>query len=672
MRPTQTTEDDTDILHRERIRAQVRVLLTEPDAPLTDDDHLIELGLDSLQLMRLVSQWRKAGAGVSFAQLMERPFLREWWPLLTRPSIPVTTPEPSAPKREVADVQHAYWIGRGDEQVLGSVGCHAYLELDGHEIDPSRLEQAWVRLSFHHRMLRARFDDQGQQSIADVPADAICRVHVQDIRECPQEAVEQALLAIRERLSHRRLRVEDGEVAGLSLSLLPNGATRLHLDIDLLVADVQSLHIILRDLAALYAHGTEPPAPADWHFGEYLDRQTIQRADAIIDAQRYWRERLPTLPGAPELPLYCAPETLASPHFVRRSHRLPAASWRQIQQYAAAARVTPAMVLATAYAEVLAAWSASPRFLLNLPLFDRHGDTPGLDDVVADFTNLLLLAVDCREPMPFAERARTLQTQFHADVAHSAWSGVRIQRELAQRGDGERSFAPVVFACNLGTPLLDDCTRRSLGELAYMISQTPQVWLDHQVYEMDGDVLLAWDAVEALFPDGVIEAMFGAYIGLLNRLAGDASVWQEPIPALLPSSQRVVREGVNVTDTPFTPRTLHQPVFAQAASHPERTALIDGKNGDVLNYGSLAHRALQVAALLHEHGVQPGDPVAVVLPRGIDQRVRRTRRRCVLRTSRHCATRSTTGTHLSTSRCAACTDRRDTCAIFQCAFRHHD
>jgi len=625
MRPTQAAEDDTDILHPERIREQVRMLLTEPDAPLTDDDHLIELGLDSLQLMRLVSQWRKTGARVSFAQLMEHPVLREWWPLLTRPSTPVTTPEPPTPKREVAapfaltDVQHAYWIGRGDEQVLGGVGCHAYLELDRREVDPSRLEQAWVRLLSHHRMLRARFDDQGQQSIADVPADAICRVHVQDIRAYSQEAVGQALLAIRERLSHRRLRVEDGEVAGLSLSLLPNGATRLHLDIDLLVADVQSLHIILRDLAALYVYGTEPRAPADWHFSEYLDRQAIQRTDALINAQRYWNERLPLLPGAPELPLRCAPETLTTPRFVRRSHRLSAASWRQIQQHAAAARVTPAMVLATAYAEVLAAWSASPRFLLNLPLFDRHGDTPGLDDVVADFTNLLLLAADCREPMPFAERARTLQTQFHADVAYSAWSGVRIQRELAQRGDGERSFAPVVFACNLGTPLIDHCTRQSLGELAYMISQTPQVWLDHQVYEMDGEVLLAWDAVEALFPDGLIEAMFGAYIGLLNRLAGDASAWQEPIPALLPSSQRVVREGVNATDMLFTPRTLHQPVFAQAASHPERTALIDGKNGDVLNYGSLAHRALQVAALLREHGVQPGEPVAVMLPRGIDQ-----------------------------------------------------
>ncbi|MGE8655509.1 MAG: amino acid adenylation domain-containing protein [Achromobacter sp.] len=617
---------DTHVLHPERIRAQVRALLTEPDTPLADDDHLIELGLDSLQLMRLVNQWRKAGADVSFAQLIERPHLREWWPLLARPvahkgasDTPPPLAESIAAPFALTDVQHAYWIGRGDEQVLGGVGCHAYLELDGREVDPFRLEHAWMRLLDHHRMLRARFDQQGRQLIADAPADTIRRVHVQDLRECSQEAVEQALLAIRERLSHRRLRVEEGEVAALSLSLLPNGATRLHLDIDLLVADVQSLHIIFRDLAALYARGAEPRAPADWHFGDHLDTQAIRQTDSLARAQAYWRKRLPALPGAPALPLRCSPETLATPRFERRCHRLPAAQWTRIQQHAAAARVTPAMVLATAYTEVLAAWSALPHFLLNLPLFDRHGDTPGLDDVVADFTNLLLLEVDCRESIPFAARVRALQAQFHADVAHSDWSGIRIQRELAQRGDGERSFAPVVFACNLGTPLLDACTRQSLGELGYMISQTPQVWLDHQVYEMDGDVLLAWDAVDALFPDGLIEAMFGAYIGLLENLAGDACTWQEFVPALIPPAQRAIREAVNATDAPLTPRTLHQPIFAHAASHPESTALIDGTNGHVIDYGTLAHRALQVAALLCECGVQPGEPVAVTQPRGIDQ-----------------------------------------------------
>jgi len=617
--------DADDILAPLQVRAQVQALLTEPDAVPGDDEHLIELGLDSLQLMRLVNQWRKAGAAVSFAQLIERPWLGAWWPLLVRttPAAPKATEAPpvrdDAAPFALTDVQHAYWIGRGDEQMLGGVGCHAYLELDGSRIDPSRLQQAWSRLLQHHGMLRARFDGQGQKSITALPTDTTMTIH--DLRAETREAAERALLDIRERLSHRRLQVEHGEVAGLALSLLSGGTTRLHLDVDLLVADVQSLQIILRDLAALYAHDTAPAAPTCWHFGRHLETQALQDEPALARARDYWHQRLPDLPGAPGLPLRQAPEAIIAPRFSRRSHRLSPDAWSRLRRHTAAAQATPAMALAAAYAEVLAAWSGTLRFLLNLPLFDRHGDTPGLDEVVADFTNLLLLAVDCREPLPFAERVRGLQAQFHADVAHGAYSGVRIQRDLAQRGDGERSFAPVVFACNLGTPLLDEHTRHALGELGHMISQTPQVWLDHQVYEMDGGLLLAWDAVDALFPDGLIDAMFAAYTGLLERLAADADAWHRPLPALLPPAQCAVREAANATDQPIPPRTLHERIFAIAADQPTQPALIDGNSGHVLDYATLAQRALRVAALLRERGVQPGDPVALSLPRGSDAAV---------------------------------------------------
>lgn len=40
-----------------------------------------------------------------------------------------------------------------------------------------------------------------------------------------------------------------GQVAELGISLLPEDKLRMHFDIDLLVADMQSLQIIFRDLA---------------------------------------------------------------------------------------------------------------------------------------------------------------------------------------------------------------------------------------------------------------------------------------------------------------------------------------------------------------------------------------------------------------------------------------
>ncbi|SDJ56575.1 yersiniabactin nonribosomal peptide synthetase, partial [Pseudomonas delhiensis] len=598
-------------LHATLLRQQIRALL--PQGELLDDSaNLIERGLDSLHLMRLVNEWRQAGAQVTFAELIEQPFLEHWLPLLTKTSgipvallpLPRDEPPPQAPFA-LTDVQHAYWIGRGDEQLLGGVGCHAYLEFDGATLQPRCLATAWQEVQQWHGMLRARFDDEGRQQVLERGQS---RLRVQDLRQLDEATVQQALVATRERLSHRRLAVERGEVAGLELSLLPTGACRLHFDIDLLVADVHSLHLILRDLATRYRGEALPEAGRDWYFARYLAVRPAPSASSAL----YWQARLDQLPAGPELPLARPPESIEQVRFSRRQQRLSVEVWTRLREQAARHCVTPAMLLAGCFAQVLGRWSRVPHFLLNLPLFDRQGGQPTLDQVVADFTNLLLLEVDLRKPGTFAEQLKRLQTQFHRDMAHADYSGVQVQRDLAQRHDGQRSFSPVVFACNLGTPLLDPADADVLGRLNYMISQTPQVWLDHQVYEEDGTLLLAWDAQDTLFPEGLLDAMFGTYIDLLHDLQGPAA-WDSPVLPDLPEEQQALRQRVNATQAKIPVRTLLEAPFAIAG---ERLALIDGERR--LSYTALRDGTLRIASYLLEQGIQPGDAVGVCLPRGSD------------------------------------------------------
>lgn len=609
----------------EELRTQIKMLLPAP-VEFDDDQNLIELGLDSLQMMRMVSQWRRAGSSITFAELIASPRLSDWWPLLQK------SPNEASPVKErvkeieksgpeegpfpLTDVQYAYWIGRRDDQPLGGVGCHAYLEIDGTGVEPRRLESAWGQLLAHHAMLRARFLADGRQEVLDAPVIHTLAVH--DLRHCPEDELASELMQIRDRLSHRRLDVEKGEVAGIELSLLPEGRTRLHFDIDLLVADVQSLNIILRDLAAAYARGSKPAAPEDWSFADYLRREASRRAEDKQRAAEYWQERVPTLPAAPDLPLKARPETVTSPVFKRRSYLVNKADWELVQKRAAACQVTPAMVLLTAYAEVLDRWSANSQFLINVPLFDRQTGEAGIEDAVADFTNLLLLAVDCGSRQSFVERVRSVQAQFHQDVAHAAYSGVQLQRDLARVRPGERDFAPVVFACNLGTPLISGECRQALGELVYMISQTPQVWLDFQIYERDGGLLLAWDAVDELFPKGMIERMLAAYAELIEWLAEDHNDWQASPDALWvakPPRQEHDVEGLYPQQT----QCLHASFFELAAANPGQTALIDSRSHTLCSYGDLSDYALRVAAVLIEKGIREGEPVAVTLPRGIEQ-----------------------------------------------------
>ncbi|MCF6526668.1 hypothetical protein, partial [Streptomyces sp. JJ36] len=96
-----------------------------------------------------------------------------------------------------------------------------------------------------------------------------------------------------------------------------------------------------------------------------------------------------------------------------------------------------------------------------------------------------------------------------ADFAHRAFSGVRVLRELARREGAERAVMPVVFTSALGdggTSL--GRAAGAFGELVHTVTQTPQVSLDCQVFEVEGELRVHWGVVEELFPPGLIDTAF--------------------------------------------------------------------------------------------------------------------------------------------------------------------
>ncbi|MCI3275399.1 amino acid adenylation domain-containing protein [Streptomyces cylindrosporus] len=592
------------------------------DTPPGEDDSLIAWGLDSITLMRIAGGWRKRGVKVSFAELAKEPTLRAWRALLDAhvPTPPAPAPAPVSVVPDepfpLAVMQHAYWIGRGDDTNLGSVAAHLYVEFDGTGVEPDRLDTAVRALAARHAMLRARFTDDGRQQI--LPELTRPATTVNDLRELDEETAAAKLEELRQSSSHARLDVAAGEVFSVQLSLLPGGITRLHVDVDMLAADALSYRVLLSDLAALYREpGTALPAIRT-SYPEYLAERAEVRRLSKEQSREWWARRVPELPSAPELPLVPEAERADPTRVTRRHHWLPPAEKQRLTARAHRHGLTPAMAVATAFSEVLAAWSGQPRFLLNVPMFDRRGSHPDVDLLVGDFTSSVLLDVDLTGQVSFTEHARRLQDRMHTDAAHADHSGVEVLRDLS-RHNGEQVLAPVVFtsALNLGE-LFDAGVTGSFGKPVWIISQGPQVLLDAQVTEVDGGLLVNWDVREDAFPAGLIDAMFAAFHGLVTRLGTDDGIWEQPVPALLPPEQSAVRAAVNATAAPRSHRLLHQAFFERAAEHPDAPALLWGAEG-ALSYGELADRALRTAAALRERGTRPGDTVAVSLPKGPDQ-----------------------------------------------------
>ncbi len=622
----------------DEVRAAVAEQLGVSADDLAADADLIQLGLDSIRTMKLAGRWRKKGSGITFAELVAAPTLAQWYRLLAAPQ-PESGPEialpgeSAAPEQSTAGasqsdaaaefepfplgpMQHAYWIGRSDEQELGGVAAHLYVEFDGAGLVPDRLERAVAALTAAHPMLRTRVLPDGTQQTLPAPVRPVFTT--MDLRAESAAAAAAELERIRERMTHQRLDIAAGQMFEVVLSRCPGGRTRLHLDVDMMAGDALSYRILVADLAELY-HGRELP-PQTYSYRRYRTERTVDPVARERDRQ-WWQQRLPELPGAPELPAPPGGQRADERRTVRYHHRLAPADRQRLLAAAHERGITPAMALAAVFAETIGGWSAQSRFLLNVPLFHREPVHPGVDRVVGDFSSSIMLEVDVTANVTVTERARALQRTMHESGAHSAYSGLEVLRDLG-RHRGEPVLAPIVYtsALNLGE-LFAETVTATFGEPVWIISQGPQVLLDAQVTEVNGGLLLNWDVRESAFPAGMVEVMFARYTEAVTRLCEGTAGWEAEAPVRLPVAQAQVRAKVNATDGPVSGRCLHEGFFAHARTDPDRPAIVwtrDGVDG-ALTYGELADRALAVAGALRAAGVRPGGTVAVQLPKGPDQ-----------------------------------------------------
>ena len=491
---------------------------------------------------------------------------------ITQSGLPQIQPRPQERYQPfpLTDIQQAYLIGRNAAFELGNVATHGYQEVETVGLSVQQMEWALQRLIEHHDMLRVIVQPDGQQRVLkEVPP---YKIAVTDLRgelkplpnpplvkgreqlkplpnppldkgKMPDKAGGVELMELRDRLSHQIFATDCYPLFEIQAVLLDEEKIRFCISFDVLIGDAWSFRLLGTELVQiLHNPDTQLPAmPAvvtelcrstgyayALSFRDYvLAEQELRKSAIYTRSQAYWQARLATLPAAPDLPLTQPLSTITQPHFVRRSGNLAPEKWQRLKQQASQVGITPSGLLLAAFAKILSRWSKEPCFTLNLTLFNRLPLHPDVNRIVGDFTASLLLAIENKGHKNFLELARHIQAQLWEDLDHRYVSGVEVLRHLArnqQRVTG--AIMPVVFTSTLTQDNREQTTDRSWrSDLVYSLSQTSQVYFDHQVAEVAGALVFNWDTIDDLFPPGLLDEMFHTYCKFLEQLATEGGDW---------------------------------------------------------------------------------------------------------------------------------------------------
>ncbi|MGE7955559.1 amino acid adenylation domain-containing protein [Pseudomonas sp. NPDC089530] len=516
-------------------------------------------------------------------------------------------PERALQPFALSAVQGAYVLGRNPAFEYGGNACHLYVEYPWPaNVDAEQLEHAWNALVRRHPMLRAVVQDNSRQCVqGQVPWQ---RLPLHDLRQAAPQAFEAHLQQVRERLDHACHALDQWPILLPELSLGAEQAI-LHCSVDFTLIDYASLQLLLVELTQRYLEPVRHWPVLEATFRDYLQHEHKARESvAWQNDKAWWLARLDSLPGRPDLPL-SDDAGIRSTRFVHHHGVLGAAQWNALCSLASAQGLSAAGVTLAAFAEVIGRWSQTPDFCLNLTVLNRPDLHPQLGQVLGDFTALSLLEVHGTSGASFVQRARRIGAQLFDDLDHSRFTGVDVLRELARVQGRGADLMPVVFTSGIGS------VERLLGEAghllqppSYMISQTPQVWIDCQVSDQYGGLQIGWDVRAGVLPEGMAAQMFEAYVDLLLRLSRDAQLWQVRGDIVLPRQQAPRLSGETAQD-----RNIAGGFARQALRTPDAPVISD-RDGNY-SYRQVAQQAEAVRSALEALEVAPGARVAVMLPK---------------------------------------------------------
>ncbi|MEW9809913.1 MAG: amino acid adenylation domain-containing protein [Candidatus Symbiodolus clandestinus] len=617
---------DTEIkVIREALTSFLSSFVMSIHGNISPDLTLIDNGLDSLSILTLKKKIDKYYAiNLSlhnFFALSLNEIVTEIIAQSNRDNkvgtVGVDNADLSEPETKVlTDIQQAYLLGADKSFPDGGIIAHIYSEQNIEKLDFIRYRNAWEKVIRKHVSLRTLYQNNVPGAVNNFRIDEV--VHLRDISHC--RSIKNELKKERYKNKTAYLSREESVRVSVNVLKLTRQNYKTCVYIDLIAVDAISLHRIFRELSYFYSY-PEVSVVTDNSYQSYIGYLNQQyRTQQYISSRHYWKNK--KIFPSPNIPTNNN-SAVSEAIFGRKKIFLTKDQYSKLKTITRRNNLSPSVMLAAIYAITIATWSKNQSFSLNFMISERPEETELFAQTVGNFSSTILVDIHFEGKSTFRDFSAELQRDLWEKLSYASVSGVEAM-QLAMKGDQNSQPAlPFVFSSALNTDDFNSSPEQNLftwiGERTiYSYLETPQVWLDNQVFEdREGGIVIHWDYKRNRFYPGLMDEMFNAYSVLLCTLIDNQIAWNSQIK-LEASEQFKARLHQNQsTDELFDDRMLIDGILKHAIASPERVALQSGSQS--LTYDELLTAAKWVTSRLMVEEKGHGKPVALYMDKGLSQ-----------------------------------------------------
>ncbi|MET8607296.1 amino acid adenylation domain-containing protein [Streptomyces rubiginosohelvolus] len=469
------------------------------------------------------------------------------------------------------------------------------------DLDADRLRLALRTVVRRHAPLRTAFMGEEDGWTQRVHADAEPEFEEVDLRR--RKPKEQERRAVRRADDDRRRRFDLTAPPLLRTTLIRRSdTTELVLTGHHLVLDGWSLPLLVRELLHAYADVELPAPPAYPLHRAWLDAQDEP------GAAEAWRSALqgvteptrlvPDDPGEQELP---------DEHTVVLDTELTG----RLAAFARERELTLSTLTQTVWGLVLSAHTGRRDVVFGTVVSGRPAEVPGVTDMIGLFVNTVPVRISVRPDETLAALAARVQDEFAALLPHHHLGLAAIQRAAGHGVLFDTLTALENYPAD-GLPALAEATGLGLREIRGRdATHYPLTFA-----AVPGERLtLRLTYRPAAVTPARAEELAARVEHLLRTLVAAPDT---RIAALDPltDAERAALTAHRVGPSAPAVRTWAQ-LFAEQRDRRPDTVAVDASDTS-LTYAELDRRAGDLAGLLHDSGIRPGQLVAVILPRSVD------------------------------------------------------